>query len=125
MSSVREILKTKGNAVFSVSPQSTVMDALKLMAEKNLGAVMVMEGHTIAGIFSERDFARHATKHNVQPEKALIKDLMTGKIHFVTPSQSTDECMSVMTSKHIRHLPVIEEGKLVGMISIGDVVKKI
>lgn len=125
MSSVREILQTKGSAIWSVSPKHTVIDTLKLMAQKNLGAVLVMEGQTLVGIFSERDFARHTAMHDVHPEKAIVKELMTIQIHTVTPSQTVDECMAIMTSKHIRHLPVLDNGKLVGVISIGDVVKRI
>jgi CBS domain-containing protein len=125
MSHVHEILKTKGGTIWSVSPKSSVLDALKLMAEKNLGAVLVMDGQTMAGIFTERDYARHAAKKNIRPEEIPITEMMTGTLHFVSPAQSTDECMAIMTSKHIRHLPVIESGKLVGLISIGDVVKKI
>lgn len=125
MSYVSEILKNKGNRVLTVKPQDKVLDALKLMAQENVGAVLVLEGSKIAGIFSERDYARHSIKHNLHPENILVKDMMTSHVYFVTPSQSTDECLSVMTSKHIRHLPVLEDHQLIGIISIGDVVKKI
>ena len=124
-STVREILKTKGNTVWSVRPQDMVKDTLNLMAEKNIGTVIVLEGEKIAGIFSERDFARHCAKRSLRPEEVAVKDMMTTRILFVSPAQTTEECMSLMTSKHIRHLPVIEDDKLVGLISIGDVVKKI
>lgn len=125
MSNVSEILKKKGSTIFSVKPTDTVQNTLKLMAEKNVGAVLVLDGHKIAGIFSERDFARHCAKGPVLPETALVKDMMTVHILNVNLSTTTDECMAIMTAKHIRHLPVIDHEKLVGMISIGDVVKRI
>ena len=125
MSTVREILKVKGSAIWSVKPQDTVKTTLKFMAEKNVGAVLVMEGSTIAGIFSERDLARHLADHTLEPEKVLIKQMMTTHLVSVSPSQTTDECMSLMVTKRIRHLPVLEEGKLLGVISIGDVVNRI
>ena len=125
MSNVSEILSKKGNTVWTVASTDTVYNTLKFMADKNVGAVLVMDGVKIAGIFSERDFARHSVKKNVKLDEAPIKEMMTARILFVTPSQTTEECMSLMTSKHIRHLPVIEGEKLVGLISIGDVVKKI
>ena len=124
-STVHEILKVKGNAVWSVRPGDMVSDTLKLMAEKNIGTVIVLDGEKIAGIFSERDFSRHCAKGNVRPEQIPVKDMMTTRILFVSPTQTTEECMSLMTNKHIRHLPVIENDKLIGLISIGDVVKKI
>ena len=125
MSNVREILGKKGNTVWSVTSQDTVYDTLKLMAEKNVGAVLVLEDTKIAGIFSERDFARHSVKKNLQLDAIPIKSMMTTHILFVSPSQTTEECMSLMTTKRIRHLPVIEDDQLVGLISIGDVVSKI
>lgn len=125
MSNVREILAKKGSAIWSVNAQSSVYDALKLMSEKNVGAVLVMEGAKIVGIFSERDFVRHSLKKNLQLDQIQIKDMMTSRILFVSPDQTTDECMSLMTAKRIRHLPVMENDKLVGLISIGDVVSKV
>ncbi len=126
MSNVREILKTKGTAVWSVDPAAKVGDTIKMMAEKNVGAVLVLDGKKIMGIFSERDFIRNAAKTNLcTTQEALVKDMMTSRILFVGPSQTTEECMSLMTAKRIRHLPVIENEELVGLISIGDVVNKI
>ena len=125
MSTVHEILKTKGNAIWSVNSQNTVYDTLKLMAEKNVGALLVLDGPKIVGIFSERDFARHSARKSLRPEEILVTEMMTTRVLFVNPSQTTDECMSLMTTKRIRHLPVIENDKLVGFISIGDVVNKI
>ena len=125
MSIVREILKLKGATIWSVAPEHKVFDTLQLMAEKNVGAVLVLEGTTIAGIFSERDFARRCAKGAVNPTEVPVKDMMTSKLIFVSPTQTTEECMALMTTRRIRHLPVMEEGKLVGLISIGDVVNRI
>ena len=125
MSNVREILNKKGNAIWSVSLQTTVYDTLKLMTDKNVGAVLVLEDGKIAGIFSERDFARHSVKKSLQLNQTPVKEMMTTRILFVGPSETTEECMSLMSAKRIRHLPVIENDKLIGLISIGDVVSKI
>ena len=125
MSNVSDILKAKGKTIWSVSPKDTVFKTLQLMSEKNVGAVLVLEEEKIVGIFSERDFARHCAKGAVVPEKVLIKDMMTSKLFSVGADVTTDECMSIMTTRRIRHLPVIENEKLVGLISIGDVVNRI
>jgi len=125
MSTVREILKEKGGSIWSVRPQETVKETLRFMAHRNIGAVLVMDGKKIAGIFSERDFAKHSANSNLQLDQVPIKDLMTSRILVVSPSQTTDDCMSLMTTKRIRHLPVIEHDELVGLISIGDVVNRI
>ena len=122
---MHDILKVKGNAVWTVTPKDTVKDTLKLMAEKNLGAVLVVDGKKTAGIFSERDFARHSALQNINLDTVAVKEMMTVQVFSVTPTQNTDECMSIMTAKHIRHLPVVENGELIGLISIGDVVKRI
>ena len=115
MSNVREILAKKGNAVWSVSAQDTVYDTLKFMAEKNIGAVLVMEDKKIVGIFTERDFARHSLEKNLKLAEIPVKSMMTAHILFVSPSQSTEECMSLMTAKRIRHLPVITDDELAAM----------
>ena len=125
MSNVFNILNKKDKTIWSVNPHNTVLETLKLMAEKNVGAVIVLEEGKIAGIFSERDFARHSAKRSIRSEQALIKEMMTSLIFSVSPNQTTEECMSLMTDKRIRHLPVIEDGRLVGLISIGDVVKQV
>lgn len=125
MSHVYEILKKKGNTVWTVGPKDTVKDALKLMAEKNVGAVLVLDGKKVSGVFSERDFARHSARLDLRPQEVLIKDMMTHLVFHVSPSQTTEECMNLMTNKHIRHLPVFEGDNLIGMISIGDVVKQV
>lgn len=123
MTTVRNILQDKGNTVWSASPETSVIDALRVMAEKNAGALLVLEKGAVVGIFSERDYARKVVLKDRSATEAKVKDIMTSDIISVTPEQSLDECMALMTEKHIRHLPVLESGKLIGLISIGDVVK--
>jgi CBS domain-containing protein len=122
MATVESILINKGHAVYSVKPEATILDALKLMTEKQVGAVMVMEGDTVKGIFSERDYARRGTLLG-NPVTTPVKDVMTSKVYYVSPEQSAETCMAQMSDKRIRHLPVVKDGKVVGVISIGDVVK--
>ena len=125
MAIVRDLLKIKGNQVWSVAPETPVKESLKLMAEKNIGALVVISSGAIVGIFSERDFARHMASVNELPDSLLTQDLMSKPVFFANPDQSVEECMAVMTAKHFRHLPVMEESKLMGLISIGDVVKQL
>lgn len=121
MATVATILKNKGNQVFSVSPDASIEDCLKLMSEKKIGSVLVLQDEKITGIFSERDYAsRGILKGN--DEHTPVKKVMTEKVYYVSPEQSVETCMAQMSDKHIRHLPVIENDKLVGVISIGDVV---
>jgi len=124
METVQSILVAKGNAVVSVSPEATVIEALEIMAERNIGAIMVMDaGGEPAGIFSERDFARKIIHKGRNCDTTKVKEIMTTKITYAEPKTSIAECMSLMTTHHFRHLPVKENGKLVGVVSIGDVVK--
>jgi CBS domain-containing protein len=125
MTTVRSILLSKGNEIWSITPDVLVFDALKVMAEKNIGALLVMSGDNLIGIFSERDYARKVVLKGESSHKITIKDIMTSNVISVNPEQSIEECMALMTSKHIRHLPVKENNKLIGLISIGDVVKAI
>jgi CBS domain-containing protein len=122
---VRDILKRKGNQIISVKPDDTVLDALKLMAEKNLGGVLVLDGEQLKGIFTERDYARKIILKGRSSAEAHISEVMVTNVITVTPDDDSTECMKVMTNKLIRHLPVMEESKLVGIISIGDVVKSV
>jgi CBS domain-containing protein len=125
MKTVRQLLQFKGNKVCSVHPQATVYDALKIMDENNVGALLVLEAGELVGIFSERDYARKVVLRGKTSRETQIHEIMTLKVDCVNPSQSVRECMSVMTEKHIRHLPVMDNGELTGVISIGDVVKAI
>ena len=124
MASVETILLNKGHSVFALKPEATILDALKLMADKEIGAVLVMEGETVKGIFSERDYARRGTLMG-NPNSTSLKDVMTTRIFYVSPDQSAETCMAQMSDKHIRHLPVLKNNKVVGVISIGDIVKNV
>ena len=123
MKTVRDLLKQKGRDVCSVAPDSTVYDALKVMADKNLGAVLVIEAGRPVGIFSERDYARQVILKGKSSKDTPVREVMTSKVVFIRPDQSIEECMALMTDKRFRHLPVLEEGQLAGILSIGDVVK--
>ncbi|MDZ4159400.1 MAG: CBS domain-containing protein [Anaerolineaceae bacterium] len=125
MITVRDLLRTKGDAVWFVTPSTNVLEALKYMAEKDIGALLVLEGENLAGIISERDFARMIAESGKCVVNAPIRDYMTTDVYTVSPDQTIADCMRFMTDKHIRHLPVVETKKLVGMVSIGDVVKEI
>jgi len=125
MNKVWQILRSKGDQVWKVSKNATVSDALSLMAEKKTGSVLVMDGEKIAGIFTERDFARKVDLLEVKPKEVSISEVMTTELITVKPDDSVNHCMTIMTEKHIRHLPVIDDGKLVGIVSIGDIVKDI
>ena len=126
MKTVREILLNKGRQIWSVSPESKVYDALKVMAEKSIGALLVIdeEGETI-GIMSERDYARKVILLGKTSKETQVKEIMSSNVIYVTPNRSSEECMALMTNKRIRHLPVLDNGKLIGFISIGDVVKAV
>ncbi|MHC4248470.1 MAG: CBS domain-containing protein [Planctomycetota bacterium] len=115
----------KGQAAWSVPPQTTVLEALKMMAEKDIGVLLVVEGDGLAGIFSERDHAREVGRSGSVPEDATVAQLMTKNVLYVEPASTIEECMALMTEKRVRHLPVLERGRVVGIVTIGDVVKKI
>jgi len=123
MTIVRQILQQKGTNVWSVAPTTTLRDTLKLMAEKKIGAVLVLDKGHIEGIFSERDFVREFSQTEDSMLDIPIQRLMTRLVYYIPPDLSVEECMMMMTEKRIRHLPVVEEGNLIGLISIGDVVK--
>ncbi len=125
MKTVRDILETKGRSVWTVDPESSVFDALRLMDEKEVGALVVLEGTRVAGIISERDYARKVILHGRASPTTLVKEIMTSHVAYTHLDQPIEECMAIMTDKRIRHLPVIENGKLIGIISIGDLVKAI
>lgn len=123
MNTVKDILQSKGSSVWSVAPETKVFDALKLMAEKNIGAVLVMDNERIDGILSERDYARKVALEGKSSKELPVKEIMSSRVLFVTSEKSLDDCMALMIEKKIRHLPVYEDEKLRGLISIGDVVK--
>jgi CBS domain-containing protein len=125
MKTVRDILKVKGSDVWSVEPDATVFDALQRMAEKEVGALVVMEGTQVVGLISERDYARKIILHGRASPTTLVKEIMTSQVVYTHLEQSVEECMALVTEKRIRHLPVMTEGKLVGVVSIGDLVKSI
>jgi CBS domain-containing protein len=125
MQTVRQVLNHKGGEVFAVGPDATVYEALELMAEKNIGAVLVLEGERTAGIFTERDYARQVVLKGKASKDTPVRDVMTQRVVFVRPEQNVEDCMALMTDKRCRHLPVLDEGKLVGLLSIGDVVKAV
>lgn len=125
MNTVKQILKAKGDRVWKVTQDSTVLEALQLMADKGTGSVVVMDGDKVTGIFTERDFARKVGLHEKQPSTVRVSEVMTGDLITLKPDDSVNQCMELMTENHIRHLPVLEGGRLVGIVSIGDVVKDI
>ena len=127
MSTVADILKSKSNsAVVSLRPEHSVFEALRLMAEKGIGAVLVMAGKDVQGIFTERDYARKLVLQGRASNQTLVRDVMTCNVLCVRPSQTTEECMAIMTENRLRHLPVVDEaGQLFGLVSIGDLVKEI
>ncbi|MEN8260982.1 MAG: CBS domain-containing protein [Pseudomonadota bacterium] len=125
MTFVREVLKTKGPHVWSVPPHASVLEAIELMAEKNLGAVLVMSDQKLVGIFSERDYARKVRLKGRSSPDTLVSELMTKDVIYVSPGDKINECMALMTYKRVRHLPVIENSEVIGIVTIGDVVKQI
>jgi CBS domain-containing protein len=125
MGAVSKILERKGNLIFSISPDTSVFQALEIMVEKNVSALLVTEADKLIGMFSEKDYARKVILKGKASKQTKIGEIMSDKVIFVAPENSIDHCMQLMTTKFIRHLPVISGEKLIGVISIGDVVKHI
>ena len=125
MKNVTQLLQAKGREIHSIGPDTRVFDALKLMAEKDIGALVVTDGGRLAGIISERDYARKVILHGKSSHEMLVREIMTAKVITVNPAQTVEECMALMTSKRIRHLPVTDGDRLVGVLSIGDLVKEV
>ena len=121
---VQDLLRGK-SAVYSVGPDATVYDALRVMADKNIGAVIVLSDQLVEGIFSERDYARKVMLMGKTSTQTLVGEIMTSHVVSVEPGWSVEQCMALMTEKRIRHLPVVEKGQLIGIISIGDLVKAV
>ena len=125
MLTVRDLLQAKSPAIWSINPDTPLQEALRLLAEKDIGALLVIEHDQPVGIFSERDYARQMIQHNDITPQTPIKELMTHPIFYVTPDQTIDECMALMTQKRFRHLPVVDGNHLAGILSIGDIVKRL
>ena len=125
MKQARTLLETKGNQVWSVSPRDTVLDAIKRMAEKRIGALLVMDGDNLAGVFSERDYARKVALEGKSSRNTEVSEIMTAEVVVAKPDNTVEECMALMTRKRVRHLPVMEGESVVGVLSIGDLVKAI
>lgn len=123
MASVRQILQGKGHDIWSIGPELSVYDAIALMAREEVGALVVLDGETLVGVLSERDYARKVVLQGRSSKDTKIKDIMTTRVAFARPDQSVEDCMAMMTDKRIRHLPVMDGDKLLGVISIGDLVK--
>ncbi len=123
MSRVADILASKGSQVHSTSPETSVYQAIATMVQHNLGSLLVLRGDTIVGIFTERDHLRRVTLQDLDPHRTRVREVMTEKVIVVDRQSSIDECMRIMTRDRIRHLPVVERDMVVGMISIGDVVR--
>ncbi|HNS64304.1 MAG TPA: CBS domain-containing protein [Anaerolineaceae bacterium] len=119
---VRHILQIKGSDIWSISPKATVYDALRMMSDKDIGALLVMEGDTLVGILSERDYARKIILHGKSSRETTVREIMSPVEFTIHPEQTIDECMDLMTRKRLRYLPVMEGDHLLGVISIGDVV---
>jgi CBS domain-containing protein len=122
---VRQILQAKGSQVWSVGPDESVFKALEMMADKNVGALMVMKNDALVGIFSERDYARKVILHGRASRDTAVRDIMSERVVTVGPERTVADCMAAMTEHRIRHLPVVDEGGVIGLVSIGDVVKAI
>jgi CBS domain-containing protein len=125
MHTVKELLREKGSQVWTIGPQATVYEALELMATKNIGSVVVLEQGNVAGIFTERDYARKVVLKGRSSKTTTVGELMITDVLYVGPDDTIDDCMALMTNKRLRHLPVMEDGKLTGVVSIGDIVRVI
>ncbi|HSD29123.1 MAG TPA: CBS domain-containing protein [Vicinamibacteria bacterium] len=124
MTTIRQMLARKPD-VYSIDPDATVLDALKRLEEKNVGALLVMKGERLVGIFSERDYARRMVLHGRSSKETAVREVMTSEVFTIPPDASAGECMVHMTDRHIRHLPVLEDGRVIGIISIGDIVRAV
>jgi CBS domain-containing protein len=125
MTTVKQILDQKGHKVWDVSPEDLIIDALQLMAEKNVGALLVIDRGQVVGVISERDYARKVDLVGKNASNTRVREIMTRDVIYIEPNQTVEGCMALMTNKRIRHLPVLEAGMLVGVISIGDIVKAV
>jgi CBS domain-containing protein len=125
MTTVKHLLDRKGGTVFSVAPEAPVLEAIRVMAERQVGALLVMRGRELLGIVSERDYARKVILLGRSSADTPVSQIMTAPVLTVTRAQTVQDCMQLMTERHVRHLPVLEQGAVVGMVSIGDLVKAV
>ncbi len=125
MNSISQILKAKGDKVWSIAPQETAHKALQLMSDKDLGALVVIDKGNVVGIFTERDYARKKILKGKSSRNTAVSELMTKEVRYVNPGTSVEDCMALMTDKCVRHMPVMEKKKLVGVVTMGDVVKQL
>ena len=123
MTTVAQLLQTKGHDVWSISPGASVYEAISMMADKQVGALLVVDGQRTVGIVSERDYARKVILQGKSSQTTPVREIMTDKVFYIRPEQSIEDCMALMTTKRIRHLPVLRDNQLLGVVSIGDVVK--
>ena len=125
MTTVRQLLDRKDRAVFSVGPEAPVLEAIRAMADHHVGALLVMSGEVLAGIVSERDYARKVILRGRSSSDTPVRDIMTSPVLTVSPETSVEQCMQLVTDKRVRHLPVLDAGRVIGMVSIGDLVKAV
>ena len=125
MTTIAQLLNAKGNQIWSVEPKATIFEALEVMSEKEIGALLVMEDGKLTGIFSERDYARKVILKGKSSKETPVGELMTKKVFYIDPQKTINDCMAMMTAKRIRHVPVIEYNQVMGIVSIGDVVNQI
>ena len=125
MTKISQLLLNKGNQIWSIEPKTTIFEALEIMSEKEIGALLVMEEEKLVGIFSERDYARKVILKGKSSKNTPVGELMTKKVFYIDPQKTISDCMAMMTAKRIRHVPVIEDEKVIGIITIGDVVNQI
>ena len=125
MTTIAQLLNVKGNQIWSIEPKATIFEALEIMSEKEIGALLVMEDGKLTGIFSERDYARKVILKGKSSKETLVEELMTKKVFYIDPQKTINDCMAMMTAKRIRHVPVIEDNQVMGIVTIGDVVNQI
>jgi len=125
MKTLKQLLQAKGGEVYAIAPDASVFEALKLMAEKDVGALVVTAGGRLAGIISERDYARKVILQGKSSHDLAVREIMTAKVVTVHPGQTVEDCMGLMTTRRVRHLPVVEGERLLGVLSIGDLVKEV
>ena len=125
MIKIEQLLENKDNQIWSVEPKISIFKALKIMSDKEIGALLVIEDEKLVGIFSERDYARKVILKGKSSKNTQVGELMTKKVFYIDPKKTINDCMAIMTDKHVRHLPVIENDKVIGMVTIGDVVNQI